>query len=74
MCRNVVEAAKLNGSERKKNRKPPVSIDIVKTIVAKYGKLESNLKGLRISVIALLGFAGFFRFKELANVRTSHIS
>ena len=46
---------------------------MVKTIVAKYGKVDANHKGLRISVIVLLGFAGFFRVKELANIRTSHI-
>ena len=46
---------------------------MVKTIVAKYGKVDANLKDLRISVKVLLGFAGFFRFKELANIRTSHI-
>ena len=72
MCRNVVEAAKRNGTQRK-NRKLPVSIDMVKTIVAKYGKVDANLKDLRISVIVLLGFAGFFRFHELSNIRTSHI-
>lgn len=43
---------------------------MVKTIVAKYGKVDANLKDLRISVIVLLGFAGFFRFKELENIRT----
>ena len=46
---------------------------MVKIIVAKYGKVDANLKDLRIAVIVLLGFAGFFRFKELANIRTSHI-
>ena len=44
----------------------PSPFDMVKTIVA-------NLKDLRISVIVLLSFAGFFRFKELANIRASHI-
>ena len=33
LCRNVVEAAKRNGTQRK-NRKLTVSIDMVKTIVA----------------------------------------
>ena len=72
VCRNVVEAAKRNGTQRK-NRKLTVAIDAFKTIVAKYGKVDANLKDLRISVIVLLGFAGLFRFKELPNIRTSHI-
>lgn len=57
VCRNVVEAAKRNGTQRK-NRKLPVSIDKVKTIVAKYGKVDASLKDRRISVIVLFGFAG----------------
>ena len=73
VCKNVVEAAKRSPTQRK-NRKLPISTDMVKTIVAKYGKVGSNLKGLRISVIVLLGFAGFFRFKELANIRTSRLT
>ena len=61
-----------NGTQRKK-RKLPVFIDMVKRIVAKYSKVDANLKDLRISVIVHLGFAGFFRFNELANIGTSHI-
>ena len=38
-CRSFAEAAKRNGTQRK-NRKLPFSIDMVKTIVAKYGKLD----------------------------------
>ena len=38
VCRSVVEAAKRNGTQRK-NRKLPVSIDMVKRIVANYGKV-----------------------------------
>lgn len=72
VCENVVEAAKRSTTQQK-NRKLPVSTDMVKETVAKYGKVDANLKDLRISVIVLLGFAGFFRFKELANIRTSHI-
>ncbi|XP_068673188.1 integrase/recombinase xerD homolog [Montipora foliosa] len=73
VCRNVVEAAKRNGTQRK-NRKLPLSIDMVKRIVAKHGKVDANLKDLRISVIVLLGFAGFFRFNELAIIKASHIT
>ena len=46
---------------------------MVKSIVAKYGKVDANPKDLRNSAMLLLGFTGFFRFKELANIRTSHI-
>lgn len=73
VCKNVVEAAKCNGTQRK-NRKLPVSIDMVKRIVAKYGKVDANLKDLRISAIVLLGFAGFIRFSELPTIKTSHMT
>ena len=73
VCRNVVEAAKRNGTQRK-NRKLPLSVDMVKKIVARHGKVDANLKDLRTSVIVLLGFAGFFRFNELANIKASHIT
>ena len=69
---NVVEAANRNGTQRK-NRKLTVSIDMVKIIIAEYGKVDANLKDLRISVKVLSGFAGFIRFKELVSIRTSHI-
>ena len=69
---NVVEPVKRNGTQWK-NGKLPVSTDMVKSIVAKYGKVDANPKDLRNSAMLLLGFTGFFRFKELANIRTSHI-
>ena len=43
VCKNVVEAAKRSATQRK-NRKLPVSTDMVKKIVAKYGKVDANLK------------------------------
>ena len=51
VCKKGVEAAKSSATQRK-NRKLPISTDMVKTIVAKYGKVDANLKGLRILVIA----------------------
>ena len=45
VCRNVVEAAKRNGTQRK-NRKLPLSVDMVKKIVAKHGKVDANLNDL----------------------------
>ena len=68
VCRNVVEAAKRNGTHRK-NRKLPVSTDMVRTKVAKYSKVDAILKDLRISVTVLLGFAGFFRLPQFSLIR-----
>ena len=35
--------------------------------------LHTDLKGLRIACIRSLGFSGFFRYSELANISASHI-
>ncbi|CAH3199245.1 unnamed protein product [Porites evermanni] len=35
---------------------------------------EASLKDLRIAVISSLGFAGFFRFNELANIQPKHLT
>ena len=48
LCRNVVEAAKRNDTQRK----TPL-IWSSRTIVAEYGKVDANLKDLQISVIVL---------------------
>ena len=63
MCRNVVEAAKRNGTQRK-NRRLTVSIDTGNTIVSKYAKADANLKDLRISVIVLLRICRFLQIQR----------
>ena len=40
----------------------------------RHGAEEVSLKDLRIAVISSLGFAGFFRFNELANIQSKHLS
>ena len=52
-------------------KKEPITPEILKLIVARYGN-DHDLSKLRICVLFLLGFAGFFRYSELANLRTSH--
>ena len=38
------------------------------------GAEEASLKDLRIAAISSLGFAGFFRFNELASVQPKHLT
>ena len=35
---------------------------------------EASLKDLRIAAVSSLGFAGFFRFNELANIQQKHLT
>ena len=38
------------------------------------GAEEASLKDLRIAAVSSLGFAGFFRFNELANIQQKHLA
>ena len=43
------------------------------SIVDRFGAEGASLKDLRIATLTSLGFAGFFRFNELANIQPNHI-
>jgi hypothetical protein len=57
-------------------KKEPITTEILEKILNKYGQDESehNLSSVRIFTFVLLGFAGFLRFNELANLRVKDIS
>ena len=68
-CRSMIECAK-------RTRSLPVSkknADVVKSIIDRFGAEGASLKDLRIGAVTSLGFAGFFRFNELANIQPNHI-
>ena len=46
---------------------------VVKSIIDRFGGEGGSLKDLRIAALNSLGFAGFFRFNELANIQPNHI-
>jgi hypothetical protein len=64
--------ASLEGSARilskpvQKNE--PITSDILKTILRKQCTID-NLQKLRICCLLLLGYSGFLRFNELAQIR-----
>ena len=67
----------LNGAKRKlstttENRKEPLSAEIIKEIVDKFG-FTGNLLHLRTVVICILGFAGFFRSSELLDLKLNNM-
>jgi len=71
VCVNLLESAKRCKAPVKK--KSPVSADMIKEIVGKYGSPSANLKDLRLVCICTLGFAGFFRYDELSNILPCHL-
>ena len=50
-----------------------VSTELIKSIVARYGSENANLKDLRLATMFILSFAGLFRSKELLNIRVRDI-
>ena len=54
------------------NKKQPITADMLKRIVLVYGK-EDDLQKLRICCMMLLGYAGFLRFNEIANIKASNL-
>lgn len=54
-------------------RKKPVSKDILLKIVKLYAHVDASLVDLRLSLFFVLGYAGFLRFSELANIQLGHI-
>ena len=54
------------------SKKEPITPDILKTIVLKFGD-PTDLRKLRTATLFLLGFSGFLRYSELANIKMNNI-
>ncbi|XP_063436370.1 uncharacterized protein LOC134717808 [Mytilus trossulus] len=54
------------------NKKEPITTDILKLIVSRYGS-EHDLSNLRVCLLCLLGFSGFLRYSELAKIKRNNI-
>ena len=61
---------KEQSSSQEKTRDPA----IIRSIIDRHGAEDASLKGLRIAAISSLGFPGFFRFNELANIQPKHLT
>ena len=66
-CKNLIDCAKRTRS-KPVHKKKPVDPPIIRSIIDRHDSEEASLKDLRIAAISSLGFAGFFRFNELANI------
>ena len=56
-----------------KEQKEPITPEILSTLVSKVGQQDASLSDIRTLCACLLGFAGFFRFDELAKLCESDI-
>ena len=54
-------------------QKEPMSKDIIRNIIDKYGKDKKNLINLRFAAMCVLGFYGFLTFSEIVNLRRSYL-
>lgn len=68
---NLIQCAKRTRSNPV-TKKKPVDPANIRSIIDRHGAEEASLKDLRIAAISSLGFAGFFRFNELANIQPKH--
>lgn len=50
-------------------KKEPVTPEAIQLLVSKYGSSSASLSDLRVLTLCLLGYAGFFRFNELVQLR-----
>ena len=50
-------------------KKEPVTPEVIQRLVAYYGSASASLANLRLLTLCVLGYAGFFRFNELVQLR-----
>ena len=55
------------------NKKEPITVDILEKIVDLYGTNLQNVSDLRICILCLMGFSGFCRCSELAEIRLRNL-
>jgi hypothetical protein len=55
------------------NKKEPITVDILEKIVDLYGTNLQNVSDLRICILCLMAFSGFFRYSELAEIRLRNL-
>ncbi|XP_057308096.1 integrase/recombinase xerD homolog [Hydractinia symbiolongicarpus] len=73
MVKLAFKGAKRLAESKTSYRKEPFIIEILNDLVERYGTSQ-NLIHLRFLLIAILGFAGFFRTSELLNLKVKHLN
>ena len=54
-------------------KKEPITPEILKNLVDKLAFPEASLSSIRVVTLCLMGFAGFLRFNEMANIKEADI-
>ena len=72
-CKTLIEYARRTRGNPV-NKKKTVDPTVIRSIIDRHGTEEASVKDLRIAAISSLGFAGFFRFNELANIQPKHLA
>lgn len=74
LCRMTYEGCRRT-SGQVVNQKTPISVGILNKIVDAYsGIYGDTVKNLRLCVMCVLGFSGFFRYSELSSIRMNDLS
>ena len=68
----TLEGAKRTIGKTPSQQKEPLSADMAKQVIDKFGKSD-NLVHRRTALICLLGFSGFMRISELIAVQVKHL-
>ena len=71
--KNLIACAKRTRSNPV-NKKKLMDPAMIRSIIGRHGADEALLKDFRIAARSSLGFAGFFRFNELANIQPKHLA
>lgn len=58
----------------KTTKKEPITPEILAKLVDKFGQPEASLLDVRTLAMCLVGYAGFFRYDELAKLKESDVS
>ena len=54
-------------------KKEPVTPEILRNLIALYGKPNSNLKDIRLACMCLLSYSGFLRYSEVSNLKRHQV-
>ena len=75
-CEDKLSKMILEGSKRilavPVKRKEPLSVEMLRKIVTFYSS-NSNLKSVRLCTLVILGFSGFLKYSEIADLRMKDI-
>ena len=72
LVRQVLDGAKRMLAHRV--AKEPITPEILKALVERFAKHDGTLSNIRTLTIIFIGFAGFFRYNELAKLRECDIT